>query len=427
MNVKTKVSTLLTLLTLSACQPDSGSSTRTAVPKPAPQETPQPSPGEIIPQKNVITAEGVEIILRKDSDSYFWESQRSELVKNLNQYKVKIRIPSAIVKDVRVFKVDLDKDLQEEIFLDEADVDDKKIELIDRHSLDTYLYLPRNISYKVVTEDRILAEASFELLPDLLVTSEKSASDIKLRAGSYRFANIVLEKDAVLKTQGLELNFVAQNMYVDNAQITTFGENTQPAEIGMPGLDGGNLHIKVNKIEGDIVFKMYGQKGGQGYPGLDNSNAPKGKDGAIGSPAEVKFGSPYVSSGNPGFPPRCLKNPTNGAPGDDGVVGGTGYEGAKGGNSGRVILIYDRADNFKANLISKAGDGGDRGVGGAGGPPGKGGAAGAPPRKGAKFCPKASNGPDGKPGKQGDPGKRGEPGRTENSCISQTNETNTCN
>lgn len=431
MNVKTKASILLTLLTLSACQPDSGGSNPVTVPKHAPQETPQPSPGEIITHEKVITAEGIEITLSKDSDAYSWEkeNEREAFLRSLNKYTVKIRIPVEIVKVVRLLKVDLNTDSEQSFLPADADLVEGKFEWLQQEVFDPYSYASKKVAYRVETAKGLLIDTHFEILPDLLVEGKKSASDIKLHAGSYRFANIVLTKEAVLKKQNLRLKLAAKNMYADHAQIVTFAENESPAEMGLPGLDGNTLEIEVSRIEGDITFKMYGQKGGQGYAGLDNSNAPKGKDGVAGSAAELKyFPSPPSGSGAAGLniPPMCKKKPTNGTAGENGVSGGDGYEGAKGGDSGRVVLIYDQAENFTSNVIAKAGKGGDGGIGGAGGLPGKGGAAGAPPRKHAKLCPVASKGADGKPGAQGALGKTGEPGNKQPSCISQKNETILC-
>lgn len=277
---------------------------------------------------------------------------------------------------------------------------------------------------------------------DLLVRYRRSLKSVlaeyKVKSPVKEFKRIYFEKDAVLMTDGENLDLHADEVYFDNATIQSF-EKSAAAMPGQAGRSGGLVQIHARKISGHVNFILNGEHGGQGDPGLPPTPSMNGKNGTPGKSAVGNFQVRACENFCTGAI-NYQSQPTNGNPGTAGRKGFRGGAGKNGGASGSLIINAKISTQFSYNLENNPGWGGDGGAGGEGGYGGNGGTQGSchpgldPDSVAAQReskahyegCIKAVRGEDGARGDQGDSGEKGKDGLLSQTCI-RTDLIDACN
>lgn len=237
-----------------------------------------------------------------------------------------------------------------------------------------------------------------------------------------KIKRLYLEKDAVLKTEGSDVDLEVEEIDSLGGKIVTF-EASDFAKTATDGQPSGNFHLKTSKIIGPLTIEIRGQSGGPGY---------KGAPGTIGSTGNsrggyVDVGFQIISNASD-VCSRALFIPDNGHPclhetfdqcllkhpglGEKGGTGGPGFQGmpgAKGGDTNEATLDLPVTENL--TIIYEAGLPGPGGEGGDGGPGGPGGAgAGLINNSRGRPCDPSPQGPTGDQGIKGPQGPDGKPG-----------------
>jgi hypothetical protein len=183
-----------------------------------------------------------------------------------------------------------------------------------------------------------------------------------------------LIKGAQLYLQNFSGQVIINKIISESGSIQSVPTN-QKAVIDTAGLSGGRVEFTIRQGTGSLTLAALGENGGDGSAGSAPSTEKKGRKGEDGRPAE--FGEPMNCSDCSikitNF--ACVKDPTAGFPGGQGLKGHRGHPGQAGGNSG-FYQVNLAPKNLKINLITKEGRGGQGGAGGLGGDGGDGGESG---------------------------------------------------
>ncbi|PHN01975.1 IPT/TIG domain-containing protein [Flavilitoribacter nigricans] len=187
-------------------------------------------------------------------------------------------------------------------------------------------------------------------------------------------------------------------------------DNIAVAPTGYRGKDGPNIELWALNIDGQAIFDLAGQHGGQGAKGGDGGDGGRGGQGRTARLNSARF---------------CRSGPGTGGRGGNGGKGGRGGIGGDGGDGGTlkvyapqsILQAFDTANIFGD---FSAGQGGEGGQGGQGGQAGAGGPRGAyvndlvgNPCSG-DF---AHSGSAGSPGTNGAVGSSGQPGRSSRNAV----------
>lgn len=247
---------------------------------------------------------------------------------------------------------------------------------------------------------------------------------------------LFLEKDAELMTRGRDILIEATSLLSNGARILSYPEGTKT----LPGIQakaGGTLRIRSQRGHGVLYIQ------GRGENGVIGSNGVNGASGTNGGSLDALIQHPPESSDGEecerGFHSAmksleeeharggifaatkiqqlkdayrrthaCIREPV----GLDGGRGGNGQNGSKGssgGDSARIRIKIDTADNFDLRVENSPGQGGNGGLGGKGGPGGQGGVPGK--RDGFIVCGEGQSGKEGNAGLEGVTGDKGNPGQ----------------
>lgn len=415
------------MVALLACQANHSS------PAPTREQTSPTVPSD---QKSFVSAaNGIAIQIQKKTDLRSDRANLDEFKKNLNSYNTSIQIPEDVfVGDIRIIRSLNSTALSphyDEISKNQAIYEDGAYLLLDSLSPWDKDLTPKTITYKVISQEKTLAEASFELLPDFLVTTNENRnvtlSSLKILSGQYRFGVIFFEKGSVLNTEGAAVQFQAERLYADDATIESFTKEqaqTLPPD-GEAGRSGGSISIRAVSAAGRIKFEMRGTTGGRGYAAPLQMQV-RGA-GLQGTPGVVRphCDAPFSKSWDPSVArmqsqifrfcgPICVRNPGDGLRGENGFDGIQGGRGAIGGPSGFVELDIEKQEpEFQVQVVHVPGNGGPGGVGSPGTPGGEGGL----PGQDFNVCAKARKGAPGAHGLAGEIGETGAVGITESSQV----------
>lgn len=240
-----------------------------------------------------------------------------------------------------------------------------------------------------------------------------------------KIGRLIFMQDAVLSTDGADLNLVVDEVISHGGTISTLPISTSP-KLGEAGRSGGSLHFEARTGRGHLVILAEGQKGGTGVRGSKGSSGPKGprgNNGEVDYELDCMFASPELRSFDPDRPePRpcfkrwfCSRQTGDGGRGGKGAKGTTGGAGGVGGSSAKVLVKIDDPSALRVSTEVSAGSGGVGGLGGDGGDGGAGGDPGS--RDSRKKCRVANHGPNGPIGDRGDKGPDGEWGSEKAICL----------
>lgn len=192
---------------------------------------------------------------------------------------------------------------------------------------------------------------------------------------AIRVDNLIFKNQAVLKTEGLNLEIESKSLFVDGkAQLMTFAAG-EKADLNKPGRSGGRIVIRTRYAEGELNFILNGENGGDGLTGAAPGPEKNGSTGANGADGLVDLKQYTFSIGgthdsNNWFP-NCQTAPSLGALGSSGLQGNQGLNGRAGGDSGELVFRALDRQNFSFFILEQSpGFGGQGGEGGAGGQPG---------------------------------------------------------
>ena len=174
------------------------------------------------------------------------------------------------------------------------------------------------------------------------------------------------------------------------------GADGQPGGHGASGVNGksaGNITIRANRIDANLIISNKGQPGANGGNG---GNGGRGGNGGQGSPSSAGFSIGGVGD--------CRSGPGRGGKGGNGGPGGNGGNAGNGGNGGNVYIEVEEI----SSTISIQTDGGGAGLPGS---EGRGGSEGTGGPEGALNGPCGSAG---RVGANGTIGNEGNPGTTGN-------------
>lgn len=418
------------MTTLVACQGDSSPRITSQTPAPTQKQAPNPA----APQSFVSAENGISIKIQKKTALRLDRANLDEFKKNLNVYLAEIQIPEDVfigdVRLIRSFNATALNPQYEHISKSNAVYENGMYHLTESLSLWEKDLTPKQVTYKIITQDETLAEASFDLLPDYLVANaeDQNAQESSLRvlSGEYHFGVIFFERGAVLTTEGASLVLHAQRLYADDAKIQSFTEEQAkalPSE-GQAGRSGGRIVIRAASAAGGLKFEMRGTAGGRGYVAGPQTQvkgvSPQGAPGVVGHFCEApvlktKNGVWSLQSRSLGrCSYECVRHPGDGLPGENGFDGLPGGRGSRGGASGFVEVDVDKQDpEFHAEVAHLPGQGGPGGAGSAGTAGGEGGL----PGDDLGICRKARKGPTGAQGLPGATGPAGSAGDIEVSQL----------
>ncbi|UXR63887.1 hypothetical protein EZJ49_12515 [Bdellovibrio bacteriovorus] len=384
---------------------------------------------EVNPRR--VLAEGVVIEVKKVADLREDRSNYSEFKNNLNIYETKLSIPESLYVNQLEIKRSFSSLAVNPAYESISKIDAKYVSgqyvISDRLDLWKNDHAQKTVTYRIYSKEKLIAESTYTLLPDLLVSSESKVTTLQslgISSGAYKFGIIFIEKDNVLRTEGQEVYLEAGRLYAeDTATIETFSaeEAEKIPAPGQVGKNGGYLSLKAGYAMGDLKLHMRGTAGGEGLPAAAQTGI--GAKGARGVDATsrrmcepgggVFLMAPELRRGATFCEIICTRQPTNGGAGAQGPKGLRGGMGMIGGHSGAADIVIAKGPYFTASLSAEAGLGG---LGGAGSEGGKGGEGGDPGST-RGDCRTASKGPQGALGEKGDMGSSGPRGVEERSSI----------
>lgn len=383
---------------------------------------------EVNPRR--VLAEGVVIEVRKVADLREDRSNYSEFKSNLNIYETKLSIPENIYVNKLEIKRSFSSLAVNPAYESISKVDAKYVSgqyvISDRLDLWKNDYGQKSVTYRIYSQEKLIAESTYTLLPDLLVSSESKVTTLQslgISSGAYKFGIVFIEKDNVLRTEGQEVYLEVGRLYAeDTATIESFSREEAEAlpTPGQVGKNGGYLSLKAGYAMGNLNVHMRGTAGGEGLPAAAQTGVgakgARGADGVVGrvcEPRGIPFNSLVERPGGLFCERYCAKDPTNGSAGEKGPKGLRGGVGMIGGHSGAVDIAIQKGSYFTASLLVEAGLGGPGGAGSEGGKGGEGG----DPGSSHGECRGAARGAQGPQGEKGDMGSSGPRGVEERSSI----------
>lgn len=280
---------------------------------------------------------------------------------------------------------------------------DYNIELIARDSATT-------------SEEKSMAQWQIKTPMDLVLNPTVLAESLARGQREFQSDRLFLSKPAnqsnFLVSNGFDLIFNTNELIADEAIFATFPKG-QKAGVNQAGRDGGTIFIKATRARGHLLVEMRGEHGGDGRRGdAYVDRAPQGAPGIDGQ-------GRCQGGGRHGIPECwCSRKPGNGGPGQAGEIGHKGYDGRRGGTSGKFRLeIAETSPDLLVDVIVEKGiagapgEGGDGQLGGLGGPPGQ------PVAPDCRFS-NPLPGPEGAQGPKGESGGREADGEIQKECIS---------
>lgn len=246
---------------------------------------------------------------------------------------------------------------------------------------------------------------SVKLLKNYVITG---VSSFAASIGADKFGTLLLDKDAVLSTNGIDTSLNIKELISIGGKIVTHEESkTNSTRDLRPGASGGLIEITTENALGSLTVELRGLNGGK------QTNVPE---------KETRI------------PPRDPKLDgvgTAGKRGLKGYKGKKGFDGFPGGDSGSLRITFLKNNNLKLNVNYFPGKGSNGSFGGIGGPGGPGGKGAIEhyndPNDTSGSCPRCGqlnikglmriieikhpDGPNGPQGDEGEPGLPGEDGK----------------
>jgi hypothetical protein len=252
---------------------------------------------------------------------------------------------------------------------------------------------------------------------------------------------LILSRDGRIVTNGSDLRIEANEIISDEGVIEPFAEDTF-AVPGTAGKNGGHIYITAKTGRGTLYIYGRGQNGGHGVDGFPGGIGKAGKEGRIAMGTHEKA-DVVCNCGHTAWKlkkdlasdnlflqmiafqqflahkmmHRCISEPGDGAPGEQGGAGASGGDGGRGGDSARIYVAVDDASTLQIKAYPIPGKGGTGGSGGRGGDGGRGGAPGNHNLDHFGNCRDAAYGPKGAPGDRGQPGQPAAAGNALPMCI----------
>lgn len=380
-------------LFLTACQPDS------SVGPTAPVQQKQTGDSHY----GTLEVSGGIVISQDLTSDYIPGSTKildTNIAQKLNRLLISVKVPKynapTSIKAVNLFDSSSPTELRAESSEGSYKIYQHEVDLSSQASNQEF-----QVKYVFTWDDGRQEEHSHTLRKDLIISGEQSVKDLNfaLNGETNYFNRIWLAKGAVLRTNGENINVVAQAFYAEGATIESFSEQdaTTASAQGVAGKSGGNVSIETDSVQGLLTVYMRGTKGGQGLQGKarDPKDRPQ-KTTKDGLDAELRYRDPFSVNSltkqvgpayeqiNPRSPTDtrraisfCMREPTDGEDatrvGFPGLKGGTGMTG---GGSGSFTLTAKKSLGFQRALAAIPGEGGEPGPGGLGGLGEQGGLAG---------------------------------------------------
>ncbi|WP_374001633.1 hypothetical protein [Bdellovibrio bacteriovorus] len=407
---------------LLACQGTGGNSPQ------SPTAGSDNSAQEVNPRR--VLAEGVVIEIKKVADLREDRSNYSEFKNNLNIYETKLSIPENIYVNQLEIKRSFSSLAVNPAYESISKIDAKYVSgqyvISDRLNLWKNDHTQKTVTYRIYSQEKLIAESTYTLTPDLVVSSADKVTTLQslgISSGAYKFGIIFIEKENILRTEGQQVYLEVGRLYAeDTATIESFSREDAekiPAA-GQVGKNGGYLSLRAGMAMGHLNINMRGTAGGDGLPAALQTGV--GANGARGSDAKFHrscFGGGVYRDALLARPGReicelvCERRPSDGTPGGEGPKGYRGGMGMIGGHSGSVDISISTGPFFTASLRVEPGLGGFGGPGSEGGKGGEGGA----PGTGRPGCEGSVAGRQGAQGQKGDNGASGPRGQQEDSTV----------
>ncbi|MBK7961558.1 MAG: hypothetical protein IPK04_10405 [Bdellovibrionales bacterium] len=196
-------------------------------------------------------------------------------------------------------------------------------------------------------------------------------SSLELKENFSVAANrIYLPTGVRIQTNNFDFDVRALSLFSsDDAEVFSFPPGLK-AESLQNGRSGGTVSIRSPRAQGRIKIRMTGENGGNGTNGAPHARAASGAAGGDGA-HECYQPCPYCPTVC-----RCTRQPGNGHPGAQGLIGNPGLRAGAGGDTGSIFVQITEASAFTAEASLVAGNAGVPGqgsegqLGGFGGPGG---------------------------------------------------------
>lgn len=240
-------------------------------------------------------------------------------------------------------------------------------------------------------------EAVTVTLRKSLIISDKRNMIAASLSDTSVIETIVLEKDAVLITDGKTVTLTFNELISEGGKIVTFEEDKDfKSPDDQIGKSGGIINLVTEKARGELFVELRGLPGGaQTKIKPQISHTPHAGSELNGRESESRK--------------SCL-----GKQGYQGFQGEKGFQGLKGGDTGMIFFRSIDESTIKLEISYHPGAGQTGGLGGKGGSGGRGGKGGVY----VKNFTTRTNCPDGLPGPQGPDGIQGDKGLSGNNQTS---------
>lgn len=225
-----------------------------------------------------------------------------------------------------------------------------------------------------------------------LIISEKTNMIAASLSDTSAIETLILEKEAVLVTEGKTVTLTFNELISEGGKIVTFEENKDfKSPDDQEGKSGGIINFLSYKAQGELFVELRGLPGGaqtKTKPAMTHI-PPAGRE---------------LNGKNSGNRALC-----NGKQGHTGYQGEKGFKGLKGGDSGMIFFRATNESNLRLKVSYHPGAGQPGGAGGKGGPGSNGGKGGEFIKKGLKHgsCDRGAPGAQGADGLSGDRGPGG--------------------
>lgn len=195
----------------------------------------------------------------------------------------------------------------------------------------------------------VLEEREVSVPVDLVIENNLKL-DTETSWGRYK--RIFISEGVYIYTNGFNLQISADQLVAPQLTIQTFLTDTA-AEPQQNGRSGGNVELNLKSGSGNVNFKMFGQRGGQGAKGQ-----------TIKADIILSCGSAIVPGvcGPPADEPSLASRSLFPTP----QAGQVGADGMSGGDSGSIAITILEAHNLSFSHQLEPGLGGEGGDGGDG-------------------------------------------------------------
>lgn len=175
----------------------------------------------------------------------------------------------------------------------------------------------------------VFLNTSITVYKDIVVDKPTSAKELGLVENKINKVGFIFIKEGgIIFINEKKYVIEAQNVYSHKGAIKTFRPKYSQANSGEPGLDGGEINLIAQDMQGELTFELNGQMGGAYIPSY-----PEGSRAIKGRSADIR-----ARHGRGSAARKCRDIRLGDSTATNGQNGANGANGYKGGDMGTFVV-----------------------------------------------------------------------------------------